>query len=165
MNTLRTGLLMSLVAAAAVVTIPNLPTTQRPAEIPPVAERPIPPQPLYEDLQLMMANGVMPNYRAAWSACERNDRESLRQALLNISELAGRIDRYVPPRNAADLAHFTRHMREVHVDSAALSILAGQADQATVRQEVNRMYRSCQSCHEEYASPDRQPLRELGSPS
>lgn len=164
MNFLHTSLLVTVVAAAAAVTIPKLPSAQRPAEVPPVIEQPTPPEPMYEELQVLMANGVMPNYRAVWSACERGDRDGLQQALRNISELTGRLDKYVPPRNAADLEHYARHMREVHVDSAALSILAGQADRATVTREINRIYRSCQSCHEEYAPPQRQPLRELSMP-
>ena len=109
------------------------------------------PEPMYEHLQELMSRGMSPSYKAAWSAYERDDRQALRSALLNISELAGRLDKYTPPRNAAYLRHYVQHMEEVRRASAALSAGVDRADRGAVSAGVLRIYQSCQSCHEDYA--------------
>ncbi len=164
MRFLRRALFVCVAAAAALLVVPRLHSAQGASETPKAGGQPVEPQPLYEHLQTLMADGVMPNYRAAASACERDDREALRRALLNISELAGRLDKYAPPRNSADLEHYSRHMGEVRLQSAALSAGVEKGDRATISAGIQRISRSCQSCHEEYAPPDRRPSRDLGSP-
>lgn len=161
MNLIRRMAAVSLAAAAGALLFPRLPSAGWGAQAAaPPPQVPVEPQPIYERLQGLMGDAMMPNYRAAVTACAHDDRKSLRRALLNISQLAGRIDQYAPPRNAAYLEHYTQHMREVRVESAALSAGAAQASLATISEGVRRLGGGCRSCHEDYAPEKQQPATE-----
>ena len=160
MGRLMRILAIPLATAAAALAIALLLPSIRPAAGAANADRqPVQPEPIYGHLQVLMAHGMMPNYQAAWSACERDDREALCGALDNISELAGRIDKYVPPKNAAYLRHYAEHMKELQMQSAVLSAEVAHADRRTILAGVLKIHQSCQSCHEDYAPEDRREAR------
>lgn len=128
-------------------------------------DRPVRPEPLYEQLHVLMADGMMPNYKAVWSAYRRDDRETMRRALVNIADVAGRLDKYVPPKNATSLDHYRQHMDEVRDKSAVLSAGVTRADRAAVSAGVLSIYKSCQSCHDDYAPADREEARKYAPPA
>jgi hypothetical protein len=162
MESFRRILLAILAAAAAAAAIAAVLPSKPAGAAGKQSSGPAQPEPIYEHLQVLMARGMMPNYQGARFACERDDREALCSALDNISELAGRIDKYVPPRNAAYLRHYAQHMAELQLQSAALAAEVARADRSALLAGVLRIHQSCQSCHEDYAPEDRREARKWG---
>jgi hypothetical protein len=127
--------------------------------------RPVPPEREYFRLRNLMANGMMPNYKALWYAFRVNDRTGMEQALSYMGALCRDVDRYPPPGKAGSPEDFKKRMAELDAEAGSLSdALGGSLDRSAVSARILSLYKTCQSCHDIYAPEERKDARKYSPP-
>lgn len=132
--------------------------------------RPVPPEAEYYRLKHLMANGMMPNYKAVWYGFRHDDRPAMAEALGDMTLLARQVDRYPPPKPAdapkPDVEEFRRWMLGLADQTDALRAdLPRLADRAAVSARILSIYGSCQKCHDRYAPEEGKERRKYSPPS
>ena len=126
---------------------------------------PVPPERDYYKLKHLMGDGMMPNYKALWSAFRQNDVANMRQALGYMSALAREIDRYPPPEKNANLDDFKARMGDLEKKVSGLSAdLPKLADRTVVSGRILSIYGTCQSCHDVFAPEEGKDRRKYSPP-
>ncbi|MGH9440771.1 MAG: hypothetical protein ACRD16_00690 [Thermoanaerobaculia bacterium] len=126
---------------------------------------PVPPERDYYKLKHLMGDGMMPNYKALWSAFRVNDVARMRLALGYMSALAREIDRYPPPDKDANLSDFKTRMGELDKKVTALQAdFPKLADRAAVSARILSIYGTCQSCHDVFAPEEGKDRRKYSPP-
>jgi hypothetical protein len=126
---------------------------------------PVAPELEYFKLRNLMADGMMPNYKAVWYGFRHSDTAATRQALNYMAELTRLIDRYPPPGNKQAPADFRQRMMELQEKTTALSSdLSGTLDRSAISDRILSVYKTCQSCHDTYAPKEREDARKYSPP-
>ena len=126
---------------------------------------PVAPEPEYYKLRNLMADGMMPNYKALWYGFRHSDNAATRQSLANMAELTRLIDRYPPPGNKKIPDDFRQKMNELQEKATSLSNdLNGGLDRSAVSDRILSVYKTCQSCHDTYAPKERDDARKYSPP-
>lgn len=126
---------------------------------------PVAPEAEYFKLRNLMADGMMPNYKAVWYGFRHSDTAGVQKALNYMTELTRQIDRYPPPGNKQIPADFRQRMTELQEKTTALSNdLKGGLDRSALSDRILSVYKTCQSCHDTYAPKERQDARKYSPP-
>jgi hypothetical protein len=126
---------------------------------------PVPPEREYYKLKHLMGDGMMPNYKALWSAFRQNDVANMRLSLEYMSALAHEIDRYPPPTKNGTLDDFKTRMSELDKKVTGLSSdLPKLADRTAVSGRILSIYGTCQSCHDVFAPEEGKDRRKYSPP-
>ncbi|HET9795393.1 MAG TPA: hypothetical protein VFS34_13140 [Thermoanaerobaculia bacterium] len=162
MPTWRSRLSCALLAAAAATTASHAANSSVPSHR---VFRPTAPETEYYKLKHLMADGMMPNYKALWAGFRRDDADSVRQALAYIASLARDAGRYpLPDAARADRgADFRTRMLGLAARSEALSSqLPKERDAVSAR--ILSIYGACQECHDKYAPDEGRERRKYSPP-
>lgn len=150
----------AVLAGAGFVRLPALH-----ADSPGKTYSPVAPEREYYKLKHLMGDGMMPNYKALWSAFRQNDVSSMRQSLDYMSALAREIDRYPPPEKTANLDDFKARMGELDKKVTSLSAdLPKLADRTAISGRILSIYGTCQSCHDIFAPEEGKDRRKYSPP-
>lgn len=126
---------------------------------------PVAPEPEYYRLRNLMANGVMPNYKAAWYGFRHQDLANMKLSLQYIAALAGESSRYPLPQKEGSLEDFRRRMEDLRAKAQTLSEGIGPSmDRSAVNDRILSIYQACQSCHDVYAPAERKDARKYTPP-
>ena len=126
---------------------------------------PVAPETEYFRLRHLMAEGIMPNYKALWYAFRREDQAGMKASLQYIAALCRESVRYSPPEKSGSLEDFRRRMDELRGKAEALASSAGPAmDRSAVNDRILSIYQTCQSCHDTYAPAERKDARKYMPP-
>jgi hypothetical protein len=130
------------------------------------AYSPVAPERDYYKLKHLMGDGMMPNYKALWSAFRQNDVSNMRLSLEYMAALAHDIGRYPPPTKAGTLEDFKTKMGELEKKVTGLSTdLPKLADRTSVSSRILSIYGTCQSCHDVYAPEEGKDRRKYSPPA
>jgi hypothetical protein len=159
-------------AAAAAVLLAWAGASSRPsraADSPSKTYSPVAPERDYYKLKHLMGDGMMPNYKALWSAFRQNDVANMKQSLDYMTALARDIDRYPPPAKegagGGTPEDFKTRMGDLEKKASALSIeLPRLADRTSVSGRILSIYGTCQSCHDIYAPEEGKDRRKYSPP-
>ena len=158
----RAALSAILLLACAVPAVPALRAadTEDRKVYPPVA-----PEGEYFRLRNLMAQGVMPNYKALWYAFRHEDLAGMKSSLQYLAALCRDSVHYSPPEKSGSLEDFRRRMEELRGKVEALSSSVGPAmDRSAVNDRILSIYQTCQSCHDTYAPAERKDARKYMPP-
>lgn len=126
---------------------------------------PVPPERDYYKLKHLMGDGMMPNYKALWSAFRQNDVANMRLSLQYMAALAHDINRYSPPTKAGTIEDFRTRMGDLEKKVTSLSTdLPTLSDRTTVSSRILTIYGTCQSCHDVYAPEEGKDRRKYSPP-
>jgi len=127
---------------------------------------PVAPEREYYKLRNLMASGMMPNYKALWSAFRNSDTASMRECLQNMEDLAGQARRYpIPDRAEVSPEDFRGRLVSFQEETRRLSrMVQDENNRSTVSTGILSVYRSCQSCHDHYAPAERADARKYSPP-
>ena len=130
---------------------------------------PVAPERDYYKLKHLMGDGMMPNYKALWSAFRQNNVASMKQSLDYMTALAHDIDRYPPPAKdgtgTGSLEDFKTRMSDLEKKASSLSTdLPRLADRTSVSGRILSIYGTCQSCHDVYAPEEGKDRRKYSPP-
>src|ERR1700688_2718552 len=110
---------------------------------------PVAPERDYYKLKHLMGDGMMPNYKALWSAFRQNNMANMRLSLEYMAALAHDINRYPPPTKAGSLDDFKTRMGDLEKKVSSLSTdLSGLSDRTSISSRILSIYGTCQSCHD-----------------
>jgi hypothetical protein len=127
---------------------------------------PVAPEREYYLLKHLMGDGMMPNYKALWSAFRQNDVPNMRLSLEYMAALAHDIDRYPPPTKAGTPEDFKARRGELEKKTTELSLdLPKLSDRTNVSNRILSIYGTCQSCHDVYAPEEGKDRRKYSPPS
>jgi hypothetical protein len=127
--------------------------------------RPVAPEPEYFKLRNLMANGMMPNYKALWFAFRHEDSDSMKTSLEYMSQLARETDGYDAPGGAGSQADFRRRMAELEQKTASVAGEVGASmNRSAMSARILSVYQRCQACHDVYAPKERQEERKYSPP-
>ena len=152
-----------LVASALAALIASSPSgfAQKDAKQLPVA-----PEEEYFRRKELMAKGMMPNYKALWSAFQANDAKSIRTAAAYIEKLGRSLEKFPPPSDKGNPAEYPRHSAELQKRSVALAAAAGDGfDKSVVHGKILALYASCQGCHDDFAPEEGTERRKYSPPA
>ena len=127
--------------------------------------RPVAPEIEYYKLRHLMGDGMMPNYKALWSAFRRDDPESMKQALGYMAALAREADRYPVPEAARGdkLGDFRARMSDLAAQSGQLAARF-PAGRDAISSRILSIYSKCQDCHDRYAPEEGRDRRKYSPP-
>jgi hypothetical protein len=126
---------------------------------------PVPPERDYYKLKHLMGDGMMPNYKALWSAFRQNDVANMRLSLGYMAALAHDINRYPPPGKAGSPDDFRTRMGDLEKRANGLSTdLLALTDRTNVSSRILSIYGTCQSCHDIYAPEEGKDRRKYSPP-
>ena len=126
---------------------------------------PVPPEGEYYRLRNLMAQGVMPNYKALWYAFRHDDFSAMKTSLQYVAALCRDSAHYSPPEKSGNLDDFRRRMDELRGKVEGLSSDVGPAmDRSAVNDRILSIYQTCQSCHDTYAPAERRDARKYLPP-
>lgn len=126
---------------------------------------PVPPEREYYKLKHLMGDGMMPNYKALWSAFRQNDVANMRLSLEYMSALAREIDRYPPPTKNGSLDDFKTRMGELEKKVTGFSSdLPKLSDRTALSSRILSIYGTCQSCHDVFAPEEGKDRRKYSPP-
>jgi cytochrome c556 len=128
--------------------------------------RPVAPEVEYYKLKHLMADGMMPNYKALWSAFRRDDAAAMRAALGYMAALARDTIRYPVPDAArgAALDDFRARMADLADRSDALAARM-PAGRDAMSSGILSIYGKCQECHDRYAPEEGRDRRKYSPPA
>ncbi len=126
---------------------------------------PVAPETEYYRLRNLMANGVMPNYKAVWYGFRHQDLANMKLSLQYLAALAGEAPGYSLPLKAGTVEDFRRRMAELRGKVETLSAgVASNMDRSAVNDRILSVYQTCQSCHDVYAPAERKDARKYTPP-
>lgn len=134
----------------------------------PSRSAPVPPETEYLRRKDLMADLLMPNYKATWNGFRADDAKSTRDAVGYLLAGARMITKFSPPateggsredyqRRAADL--------QSRLEALDSEFPAAFGDRSAFSSRLLAIYQSCQGCHETYAPAEGADRRKYTPPS
>lgn len=129
---------------------------------------PVPPEAEYFRRKDVMADLLMPNYKAAWSGFRGGDAKSTREAIGHLAAGARMIPKFSPPAieggSREDFLRRAGDLRE-RLEALETDFDATFADRSAFSSRILAIYQSCQGCHETYAPAEGADRRKYTPPS
>lgn len=130
------------------------------------AARPVPPKDEYLRRKELMAELLMPNYKATWAAIKANDGKSAGQAVRFLAAGAKKIGAFAVPENGGSPEDFRKRSEELakKADSLEKELESLSGDRSAIASRVMAIYQVCQGCHEKYAPAEGAERRKYSPP-